>query len=101
MPAVVTENCSGCRFTECVTVCPVACFHGDENMLYVDDTVCIDCCACVPMCPVQAIYMEYDLPAELAEWAAINRERALTLPLVTEKATPLTGAAERRAALGL
>lgn len=36
MTVVVTDNCQLCRFTQCVTVCPVACFHGDETMLYID-----------------------------------------------------------------
>jgi ferredoxin len=43
MTYVVTDNCQRCRFTDCVTVCPVACFHGDEAMLYIDNEVCIDC----------------------------------------------------------
>ena len=57
MPFVVTDNCVGCRFTYCVSVCPVDCFHGDEQMLYIDPGVCIDCGACEPQCPVHAIDM--------------------------------------------
>src|SRR5439155_17517748 len=73
MPTIVTGNCERCRFTDCVTVCPVACFHGDDQMLYIDNNVCIDCGACIPTCPVQAIYEEADLPGELRVWIAITR----------------------------
>ncbi len=48
MPHVVTENCQLCRFTECVAVCPVECFHADAERLYIDPAVCIACGACIP-----------------------------------------------------
>lgn len=100
MTTVVTGNCQRCRFTDCVTVCPVACFHGDDEMLYIDNEVCIDCGACIPECPVQAIYEESDLPDDLAEWVATNAERAPSLPVIEDKQDPLPGAEERRAELG-
>lgn len=100
MTFIVTDKCRGCRFTDCVTVCPVACFHGDDQMLYIDNVVCIDCGACVPICPVHAIYEEYDLPDDQRHWIEINAERAPSLPVVSEKATPLPAAEERKAALG-
>ncbi len=100
MPTIVTGNCERCRFTDCVTVCPVACFHGDDQMLYIDNNVCIDCGACIPTCPVQAIYEEADLPGELRVWIAINAERAPNLASITEKQEPLPGAEARKADLG-
>jgi len=100
MTVIVTDNCTHCRFTECVTVCPVSCFHGDESMLYVDPAACVDCGACVPVCPVHAIYFEHDLPKPLHEWLEINRERSSQLPVIDEQANPLPGAADKRAALG-
>jgi ferredoxin len=100
MTTIVTGNCQGCRFTDCVTVCPVACFHGDDEMVYIDNEVCIDCGACIPECPVQAIYEESDIPDELRHWIAINAERAPTLPVIEDKQDPLPGAEERRAELG-
>jgi ferredoxin len=100
MAVIVTGNCQLCRFAECVTVCPVACFHGDEQMLYVDPDVCVDCGACVPACPVKAIYFEHDLPKGMEQWIGINRDRAAELPAVTEQTLPLPGAAEKKAALG-
>jgi len=100
MPIVVTDNCEGCRFTECVTVCPVACFHGDERMLYIDSTVCIECRACVPVCPVRAIVDAIDLPPEGMHWVETNRERSAVLPVVEDRQPPLPTAEHRRAALG-
>ena len=100
MTVVVTDNCELCRYTECVKVCPVACFHGDERMLYVDPEICVDCCACVPACPVQAIYFESDLPPDLTQWRKINEERAAVLPVIARPSSPLATAAEKRARLG-
>ncbi|MBA2490314.1 MAG: 4Fe-4S binding protein [Gammaproteobacteria bacterium] len=100
MTTIVTGNCQRCRFTDCVTVCPVACFHGDDEMLYIDSEVCIDCGACIPECPVQAIYEDSDIPDDLTKWIAINAERAPDLPVIEDKQDPLPGAEERRAELG-
>ncbi len=100
MTTVVTDNCKDCRFTDCVTVCPVACFHGDEEMLYIDNDVCIDCAACIPECPVNAIYEEDDLPEDKKIWIEINAEKAPNLPVVDEKQDPLPTAEQRKADLG-
>lgn len=100
MTAVVTDNCETCRFTECIKVCPVACFHGDDQMVYIDGSVCIDCCACIPVCPVQAIYLEGDLPDDKKSWLDVNCERSAALPLITRSSDPLPTAAAKRAALG-
>lgn len=89
MAVVVTDKCRDCRYTECVTVCPVSCFHGDDRMLYIDPNDCIQCQACVPVCPVQAIFDEADLPPEYASWVALNAERAALLPVIEEKQIPL------------
>jgi Fe-S-cluster-containing hydrogenase component 2 len=69
-------------------------------MLYVDNSCCIDCFACIPACPVQAIYSETDLPEDKLVWMAINDERAATLPVVKKASDPLPTAAAKRAALG-
>jgi ferredoxin len=100
MTHVVTEACTGCRFTECVTVCPVECFHGDAERLWIDPVLCIDCGACVPLCPVHAIVDGVDLAPDQMPWLERNRERAAVLPVVAAKVDPLPGAEERRAALG-
>ncbi len=100
MTFVVTSNCHGCRFTDCVAVCPVECFHGDGEMLYIDPDECIDCGACVPECPVEAIYDEAQLPKAEEKWLAINAELARKLPVVAEQGEPLPGAEKRKEELG-
>lgn len=100
MTFVVTSNCKGCRYTDCVVVCPVDCFHGDGEMLYIDPGECIDCGACVPECPVDAIFDEGSLPDGEEQWLAINAERSETLPVVSKKEEPLSTAAERAATFG-
>lgn len=100
MTVVVTENCQRCRYTDCVTVCPVPCFHGDEEMLYIHPDVCIECGACIPICPVHAIYEDFELPSDKEKWIEINAERATELPLVEEKQNSYPGADERKVELG-
>jgi ferredoxin len=100
MTFVVTSNCKGCRFTDCVAVCPVECFHGDGEMLYIDPDECIDCGACVPECPVEAIFDETELPDDLSSWKQVNAEKAKGLPAVTESGDPLPGAEDRKKELG-
>jgi len=100
MTFVVTENCHRCRYTDCVAVCPVDCFHGDAEMLYIDPEVCIDCGACVPECPVEAIYEEGTVPDDQAHWLAINAERAPKLPVVNVQGAALPSAAERAREMG-
>lgn len=101
MPHIVSENCQGCRFTDCVETCPVACFHGDGERLYIDPEVCIDCAACIPACPVHAIYDVFDdMPAEHEPWIAVNAERAPNLPVIDSKQEPQATAEARKAELG-
>ena len=102
MPYVVTENCLDCRFTDCVEVCPVDCFFGDGTMLFINPDECIDCGACEPACPVQAIFAADDLPANLSKWEKVNAEKASSgIPRITESTDPLPTAEAKRAKLGL
>lgn len=100
MPHIVTDNCAGCRYTDCVSHCPVECFHADDERLYIDPDVCVDCGACIPACPVQAIYDIVDMPDEMEPWIAINAAKAKFLPVVIDKQEPLPTASERRVELG-
>lgn len=100
MAIVVTDNCQGCRFTECVSYCPVACFHLGEEMVYIDPDECIECRACIPACPVSAIYDTDELPPEKSRWIEINREEAARLPVIAGKTDPLPTAEDRRKELG-
>ena len=100
MTFVVTDNCQRCRFTDCVAVCPVDCFHGDDEMLYIDPNECIDCGACVPECPVEAIFDETQLPDDKKQWITANAEKATGLPVINSKQDPFPGAEERKEKLG-
>ena len=73
MAYVVTEPCVGCKYTDCVVVCPMECFYGDERQLYIDPDDCIDCGACVPECPVEAIFLDADVPAQVGRVRAAQR----------------------------
>ena len=55
MTYVVTDACIRCKYTDCVEVCPVDCFHEGQNMLVINPEECIDCGVCVPECPIDAI----------------------------------------------
>lgn len=100
MTHVVTDHCQGCRFTDCVASCPVACFHGDEHRVYIDPAVCIDCGACIPACPVRAVVEEFDLAEDQLHCIGLNADAAARLPVLRAKSAPLAGADERRRALG-
>ena len=60
MTHVVAQPCFACKYTDCVVVCPVECFYEGDQMLYIHPEECIDCGACVPACPVAAIYDSHD-----------------------------------------
>ena len=79
MPHIVTENCNDCKYTDCCVVCPVECFYQDETMLYIDPVDCIDCEACVPECPVEAIYAEANTPAQWTSYIQLNAEKCAAL----------------------
>ena len=89
MAFVIAEPCVSTCDTACVAVCPVDCIHGpidktglgaevegletlDGLQLYIDPDECIDCGACEPECPVEAIYDEDELPAEWEKYTEIN-----------------------------
>ena len=85
MTYVVTELCIKCKYTDCVEVCPVDCFHEGPNFLVIDPDECIDCTLCVPECPVNAIFAEDDLPDDQRQFIALNAELARAWPVLTEK----------------
>jgi ferredoxin len=89
MTHVVAEPCFGCKYTDCVVVCPVECFYEGEKILYIHPEECIDCEACVPECPVEAIFHQDNLPEEWKDFTALNAEMAPQCPSITEKKEPL------------
>ena len=72
MTYIVNDKCIRCKYTDCVEVCPVDCFYEGENMLVIHPDECIDCGACEPECPVDAIYDEDELPEEYQKFIEIN-----------------------------
>ncbi|TVQ40271.1 MAG: ferredoxin family protein [Wenzhouxiangella sp.] len=84
MTFVVTENCIKCKYTDCVEVCPVDCFHEGPNFLVIDPEECIDCTLCEPECPVEAIYPEDDLPSNQQQFLELNAELSREWPVITE-----------------
>lgn len=94
MPHVVTENCIKCKFTDCVDVCPVDCFHEGPNFLVIDPEECIDCAVCVPECPASAIYAEEDVAPDQQDFIQINAELAQSWPSITRKIAALPDAQE-------
>ena len=94
MAFVVCEPCIKCKYTECVVVCPVACFHEGANMLAINPAECIDCGVCVDACPVHAIFSEDEVPEKWREYTALNRELCAGWPVIEEQKEPLETAEE-------
>lgn len=94
MTYVVTDNCIKCKYTDCVEVCPVDCFHEGPNFLVIDPEECIDCTLCEPECPPEAIYSEDDLPEELVHFLELNERLAGKWPVITAQKAPPADAAE-------
>jgi ferredoxin len=69
----------------------VECFYQSEQLLYIHPDECIDCEACVPECPVEAIFHEDNLPEQWKEYAALNAEMARRSANITVKEVPLEG----------
>jgi ferredoxin len=84
MASVICEPCIGVCTTSCVQVCPVNCIippkgfkKGDDpkgKQLYINPEECIDCGACIPECPVKAIFAENDVPAKWQKYIQINKD---------------------------
>lgn len=85
MTHVVTNNCVDCRYTSCVSECPVDAFKSHSRMLIIDPSLCIDCSMCIDLCPIDAIVTEnVDLPDidELISYATVA---AQTWPAITKE----------------
>jgi ferredoxin len=82
MAYVIAAPCIGTKDTACVDVCPCDCIHPRKDEagfaaalhLYIDPDDCIDCGACIPACPVTAIYPQADLPPEWEHFAKMNAD---------------------------
>jgi len=94
MTFVVTDNCIRCKYTDCVEVCPVDCFHEGPNFLVIDPDECIDCTLCEPECPAEAIFPEDELPEGQEAFLELNAELSPLWPIITEQKAPPDDAAE-------
>ena len=74
MTYIITEPCIETKDRACVDVCPVDCIYEDDKMLYIHPDECIDCGACEPECPVNAIFPEEDVPENQKEYIALNKD---------------------------
>jgi NAD-dependent dihydropyrimidine dehydrogenase PreA subunit len=109
MPFIITDPCIETKDTACVDVCPVDCIHPRKDepefaqvtMLYIHPDECIDCGACVPACPVAAIYESIDATPghQKAEPDTIARAEEIVKKHVADHADIMAvPAAERQAA---
>lgn len=90
MAFVVTEPCIKCRYTDCVKVCPVDCFHVGPDMLVINPDECIDCGVCQPECPVQAIMPDFEDSEGF--WTAYNKHFSSIWPNQDRLLPPLPSA---------
>lgn len=92
MTHVVTEPCIACEYTDCVDVCPTDAFRAGTNMLVIDPDECTDCSACIPECPVEAIYADGEVPSDQQEFLQLNADLAKRWPVITQKKPALPDA---------
>jgi len=74
MTYIIAEPCIDVKDKSCVEVCPVDCIHGTDSdkMLFINPEECIDCGACEPACPVEAIFPEEEVPPKWKDFVAKN-----------------------------
>ena len=74
MTYIIAEPCIDIKDRSCVDVCPVDCIHEAGRILVIDPEECIDCGACEPECPVEAIFYEDDTPDQWKDFYKANVE---------------------------
>ena len=74
VPYVVTEPCIGVKDKSCMTVCPVDCIYELDDMVVINPDECIDCGLCEPECPVNAIYVDSDVPDNFKHYIEMNAQ---------------------------
>ena len=72
MPYVIGAECIDTTDMSCVEECPVDCIYEGDRKLYINPKECIDCGACEPVCPVEAISQDRRVPEEDQEHVADN-----------------------------
>ncbi|AJP04631.1 ferredoxin [Streptomyces cyaneogriseus subsp. noncyanogenus] len=74
MTYVIAQPCVDVKDKACIQECPVDCIYEGQRALYIHPEECVDCGACEPVCPVEAIFYEDDTPQEWAQYKAVNAE---------------------------
>ena len=74
MTYIITEPCIEAKDASCVEVCPVDCIYEGGDQFYIHPDECIDCGACEPECPVQAIFPDTDVPPEWTSYVGKNKD---------------------------
>ena len=78
MTYIIAEPCVDLKDQSCIDVCPLDCIYcvdeGNDRQLYINPDECIDCAACEPVCPVNAIFAEEDVPTKCEGWIKVNYE---------------------------
>ena len=74
MTYIITQSCVDVLDRTCIDECPVDCIYEGQRMLYIHPDECVDCGACEPVCPVEAIYYEDDVPDHWKDYHRINAE---------------------------
>ena len=74
MTYTIAEPCVDIKDKACIEECPVDCIYEGARMLYIHPDECVDCGACEPVCPVEAIYYEDDVPDQWSGYTQINAD---------------------------
>ena len=74
MTYTIAEPCVDIKDKACIEECPVDCIYEGERMLYIHPDECVDCGACEPVCPVESIFYEDDVPEQWAQYTQINAD---------------------------
>jgi ferredoxin len=71
---IIAQPCVDVLDKSCIEECPVDCIYEGERMLYIHPDECVDCGACEPVCPVEAIFYEDDVPDQWKDYYKANVE---------------------------
>jgi len=71
---IIAEPCVDLLDKACIEECPVDCIYEGNRMLYIHPDECVDCGACEPVCPVEAIFYEDDVPEQWKDFTGANYE---------------------------